>query len=171
MVFCKKAINALPQNRFRRYSLSFENLPHISFNIFQTFTLEVNKTPLKTNLSYLCCISNVIMNAYLQQPNLSSFQIEIAHKKEKEVITCISNILNFLSGSIFSFENFLPEVFFSVVDKLEIIGFEDILFQLYPVPTKFKEAVNFLHSNLHLHYKFTFKNRLKLFLPNFTNSI
>jgi calcineurin-like phosphoesterase family protein len=84
------------------------------------------------------------MNAFLQQPNLSTFQIEITHKQVNEVVNCISSLINFISGSAFSFEGFSPEVFFHVVDQLEIIEFEDILFQLYSVPTKFKEAMSFL---------------------------
>jgi hypothetical protein len=108
-------------------------------------------------LSYFCCISKVIFRSTLQQPNLSSFRIEIKHEKETEVLNCIANFLNFLSGNTFLFERFSPEVFFLVVDKLEIVGFEDILLQLCPIPSQFQEAESFLQfkfaTSLQTHYQ------------------
>jgi hypothetical protein len=153
----RRVVSSFTQDRIRRYSLSFEILSHISLNIFHNFTLVVNKILFRTNLSCLCCISNVIMNAFLQQPNLSTFQIEITHKQENEVVNCISSLINFISGRAFSFEGFSPEVFFHIVDQLEIIGFEHILLQLYPIPTKFNESMSFLQfkfaPSLQIHFQ------------------
>jgi hypothetical protein len=140
----RKVLSSFTQEKLRYYSLNFEIVSNLPLNIFQNFTLVLNNTHFRTNLTYLCCISNVIFNTFLQQPNLSTFQVEIIHEKEKKVLVCISNILNFISGSSFSFEGFSAEIFFIIVDKLEIIGFEDIILQLYPIPTKFDEAENFL---------------------------
>jgi hypothetical protein len=116
----------------------------------------VNRTRFRTNLSYLSYISNVILNAFLQHPTLSSFQIEIVPEKDSEVINCVASFLNFINGNPFSLDGFSSEIFFHVVDKLEIIGFEDILLQLYSIPTTFKEATNFLQfsfaSSLKTHF-------------------
>jgi hypothetical protein len=78
----RRVVSSFAQERIRHYSLSFEILSHISLNIFHNFTLVVNKILFRTNLSCLCCISNVIMNAFLQQPNLSTFQFEIIINKK-----------------------------------------------------------------------------------------
>jgi hypothetical protein len=104
----------------------------------------VNNTIFRTNLAYLGCISNVILAAAHQHPSLTSFQVQILDQNEEELFNCISCLLNFLHGNSFSFEGFSLDVFFLVLDKLEIVGFEDLLLQLYPIPTQFKEALKFL---------------------------
>jgi hypothetical protein len=142
-----KVIRSFSPDNPPLYSLSFDILTNVSLNIFQNFTLIVNKTLFRTNLFYLCCISKLIFNAFLQQPNLITFKIEIKHEKENEIINCISSFLNFINGNEFSFEGFHSDIFFHVIDKLDINGFEDILLQLYPVPITFKEATKFLQFN------------------------
>jgi hypothetical protein len=140
----RKALNSVSESKNQIFFLSFRILSSIPIKKIQNFTLVVNNTTFRTNLAYLCYISNVILAAFNQNLNFSSFTIEIPNQKEDELFNCISSFLNFLNGNSFSFTGFCAEVFFHVVDKLDIIDFESILLQSFPVPTQFKEALNFL---------------------------
>jgi hypothetical protein len=53
------------------------------------------------------------------------------------------NSLIFLKEIHFLLKDFHQNIF-SVIDKLEIIDFEFLLFQLYPIFTKFNEAIHFI---------------------------
>jgi hypothetical protein len=146
----KNALNSVSQINKCSFSLSFENLSLISIQALNNITLIINNHSFQSNLFFLCTISNAIFSSFHQNPKLLSLQIEILNKNKDEVIHCFSRIIDFLSGQPFSFEGFSAPTFFEVVDKLEIVGFDDILLQLYPIPNKFKEAIKFLQ------FKFAF---------------
>jgi hypothetical protein len=163
----RKALNLVTQTRSQIFSLSFDNLSSIPIQYFQNFTLVVNNTIFRTNLAYLCCISNALLAAINQYPGLTSFKITIPDQKEEELFNCISSFLNFLHGNSFSFEGFCSEVLFQVVDKLEIIGFESLLFHIYPIPTKFKEALHYLQFNFAASLKTHFERSIQIVSSKF----
>jgi hypothetical protein len=100
-VVLRKLFKTFTQDSIRRYSWNFEILLIVSLNISQSFTFVVSKIIFRTNLIYLSCISKLIFNILIKQPNLFTFQIEIRHEKENEVINCISSFLNFISEAYF----------------------------------------------------------------------
>jgi hypothetical protein len=64
-------------------------------------------------------------------------------------------------------KDFHLKYIFYVIDKLGIIGFEDILFQLYPVPNKFKDAIHFLQFNFESSLKTHFQKSIEIVSSKF----
>jgi hypothetical protein len=163
----RRTLSSYTQNKIRLYSLNFEILSFSFTKLLNNFTLVVNNIRFSTNLFYLCCISSVILKAFLQQSNISTFQIEIVNKKENEVINCVASFMNFINGNSFSFTGFSSDVFFHVIEKLGIIGFEDLLLQLYPVPIKFKDAIHFLQCSFATSLRTHFQKSIEIVSSKF----
>jgi hypothetical protein len=165
-VTLENALNSISDESSQFFSLSFDSVFSFQIKSLENFTLIVNDTIFKTNRSFLCCFSKSVFQAFNQDPSLSSYTIQFETENEEE-LNCVSSFIKFLKGNSFSFDGFSSESFIKVVDQLNIVGFENILFQLYLVPTNFQEALIFLQKTFSSSLKSHFEKSLQIISSKF----